>query len=135
MNLLIDNLRIIFIFLPIPDKRNFVRTNKNNNSLAHLIVNAENVFWQNMPVYTTSYGYNLKIKNPTTLEKLTMEMLYYGYPHIMPRSYINNYNRLFREKYIYFHAGIIGNKEIIHILASINDDYFKKGDILSGRIY
>ena len=71
----------------------------------------------------------------TILEKLTIEMLYYGYINIMPRSYINNYNRIFRDTYIYFHSGVIANKEIIYVLKSITSDIIKRRDILNGLAY
>ena len=130
MYLPIDNLRIIYNFLPMPDKRNLIRVNKKCNVMSNLIPNVENEFWQSLPTYTIDYKY-FSMKKMTKLENLTMEMLYYGYVSIMPRSYINNYNRLFREKYLHFHAGVIGNKEIIHMLISLTDN----NTILMGLAY
>ena len=120
MNLLIDNLRIIYNFLPIPDKRNFIRINKKCNTLAYLISNSKNEFRKNMAIYQIFKEYKFDMKNLTKLEELTMESLYYGYISMMPRSYINNNNRLLKESYLYFHTGVIGNKEIIHMLTSIS---------------
>ena len=57
MDLPIDNLQIIFNFLPIPDKRNLIRINLKCNTLAYLISNASNDFLKNLPTYTTSYKY------------------------------------------------------------------------------
>ena len=133
MNLLIDTLRIIYIFLPMPDKRNFIRVNKKCNTLAYLISKSTKEFWKSIRKMTTHHEFNLE--NLTILEELIMESLYYGYISIMPRRYINNYNRIFRLRYLYFHAGLIGNKEIIHMITSISNVNYNIILILEGLAY
>ena len=85
-----------------------------------MIPDAELEFWNNTIVdYAIGTECYSCVKKYTLLEKLTMEMLYYGYINIMPRSYINNNNKLFTQKYLYFYSGVIGNEEIIYMLMSI----------------
>ena len=52
----------------------------------------------------------------------------------MPRSYINNTNRIFREEYIYYRAGSIGDKYMIHMLISLRySDVILQGLAYSGH--
>ena len=128
-----DNLRIIFKFLPIPDKRNLIRTNKKCNMLSNLIPDAENYFWNHTIVdYVIGCDSYSCVKKCTLLEKKTMEYIYYGYINIMPMSYINNNNKLFIQKYIYFHTGVIGNEDIIYMLLCIANGSKLLENILSG---
>ena len=133
MDLLIDNIQIIYYFLPMPDKRNLIRVNKKCNTLSYLISDSKKEFFKSMVSYNAIDKYEFVMENLTILEEITMEFLYYGYPSIMPRQYINNNNKILRQKYLYFHTSVIGNKELIHILIRISN--IEIGSLIKGLAY
>ena len=81
MNLSIDNLRIIFNFLSIPNKRNFIKVNKYFNVLSNLMTGAELEFWNYIMRDYIACNYTIGLKTYSCVKKSTL------YTHVIFSSY------------------------------------------------
>src|SRR6201996_5510443 len=112
----------LFIMLPITDKRNIIRCNKELNTKKNLMSNYENEF---MAKIKKTYKYHLPTKM-TPLEKNTIEILYDGYAHLIPKTYICKQNKLCNETaFMYFYCSVIKNLELLKKLLHFNFKYNK----------
>ena len=108
---------MLFIMLPISDKRNLIRCNKELNIKKNLMSNYENEF---MAKIKKTYQYYL----PTEIrlvEKYTIEILYDGYEHLIPKTYICKQNKLCNETgFMYFYCSVMKNLELLKNLLHFN---------------
>ena len=105
MNLPIDIILIIIKLLPIPDIRNLIRCDKKLNLLRFKnilsIININSLNWKNKLNFELTNSKYYKFLAPNSfktidlqdfspIEKYTVEVICYGYIHLLPDKYILN---------------------------------------------
>jgi hypothetical protein len=131
MNLLPEIIKIIFSFLPISDKRNFLRTCKTYHQLHILMKKYENEFRK--MINEIDY-LGTKIKTLEGIEKYTLEIIYDGYANLLPKRYIIKENKILYEYgRIYYNSAVKNFKAIIEILLRCNKRY--ENFIIFGAAY
>lgn len=119
LNVLPDDLiQVIFTFLPITGKRNFIRTCQSYLQYGIHMPQIEKEF-QTMIVETKflcKHNYT-GFYNP--LYKYSLELIYDNYP--LPDKYIIPENRiLWQYKKIYYHLGLTGNIDVLEKILKLN---------------
>ena len=113
---------LILSQLPIPDKRNLIRTSKSFNALKERIKEDEKFFLK--MIKDTSYlGFYTHRLNK--LEKYTLEFAYYGYIDMIPRRYMTRTNRIFLCPQFYFNSAKKNFIKLCDILTFSSDLYNK----------
>lgn len=123
----------IFMLLPMPDKRNFIRCNKWCNELCYRfdIKKYEKQFIDNI------VGKQILSGPITDLEKYTAEIMYYGYDNLLLDRYIRGSNRLYRCPSIYFHCARENHHNMIKKLHTVcRQTYLARSDqLLKGAAF
>ena len=110
---------IIFSILPITDKRNLIRCNQELNLKTNLMMLYEKQFMAQVCFF---YKYHLPT-NITKLERLTLEMIYDNYIHLIPDRYICNSNKLCNNKFMHFYCVNLSNIPLLEKLLILKPKY------------
>ena len=107
----------IVAILPMPDKRNLIRCNKEFNKIEIKKYEEEfieMIYNTKFFVYTRMTSRRLRL---TKIEQYTLEMIYYGYHQLIPARYICNKNELlYKYNDLYFYCASKKYIEILKIL-------------------
>lgn len=137
---MMSDIQIIFTYLPITIKRNFIRTCKPFHEYAIQMPKIEKEF-QAM-IVKTKFFYTRNYTNFTNpLYKYSIELIYDNYP--IPDKYVIPENRIMHQyKKIYYQLAIRGNLDMLKKLLSLNRnnclgnnaDYAMEGASFSGNL-
>jgi len=98
---------VLFISLPITDKRNFLRCNRELNTKTKSMDLYENKFMLNIKKF-----YHYLPSDLSKLEKYTIEIIYDNYEHLVSDKYICREDKLGTEHpFMYFYCAANKNME------------------------
>ena len=122
MNIPYDIVRVVFSDLPITDKRNLTRTCREHQTLIDMLRLAVEDFHDQ--IRKTGYA-GLKKVSLSQLCKFTIELLFDGYAHLIPKRYIIEGNEVFYGQYglIYFNSARRGKWTIVELLIGCKSDF------------
>jgi len=109
---------ILFILLPITDKRNFLRCNRELNTKTKFMALYENEFMLNIGKFYQHVPSNL-----SKLEKYTIEIIHDNYEHLMPDKYICKQNKLCTQLFMCFYCAANKHMKLLKKLLEFGSEY------------
>jgi len=110
---------ILFILLPITDKRNFLRCNREFNTKTKFMTLYENEFMLKIKQF-----YHYLPSDLSKLEKYTIEIIFDNYEHLMPDKYICKQNKLCTEgPFMYFYCAANKHMKLLKKLLEFDRKY------------
>src|ERR1044071_10099042 len=124
-----DIIKLIFLSLPITDKRSFMRTCHTYHKYSKLMPQIEKEF-QSMIIKTKFFDKTNFTGFSNSLYKYTIELIYDDYDHLFPDKYIIPENRILHQyRKIYYRIGLKGNLNMFKKFLRVNRNYYFESNI------